>query len=79
MATRKGHYRPLHELTPNFSGQTSVITMLSEEVYLSHFSKDRLAAMSQEQVEQALVRANQRVIEFEEYEKERRRRDAEAL
>ena len=43
--------------------------MLSEEVYLSRFSKDRLAAMSQKQVEDALARAKQRVVEFEEYEK----------
>jgi hypothetical protein len=44
--------------------------MLSEEVYLGQFGKDRLAAMSQEQLEQALARAKQRVIEFQEYEKE---------
>jgi hypothetical protein len=44
--------------------------MLSEEVYLSRFGKDRLAAMSDEQLEQALAGANQRVIEFKEYEKE---------
>jgi hypothetical protein len=29
--------------------------MLSEEVYLGQFGKDRLAAMSQEQLEQALL------------------------
>ena len=34
--------------------------MLSEEVYLGQFSKDRLAAMSQEQVEQALAWAKER-------------------
>lgn len=44
--------------------------MLSEEVYLQHFNTGRLAAMSQEQLEQALARAKQRVIEFQEYEKE---------
>jgi hypothetical protein len=47
--------------------------MLSEEVYLGQFGKDRLAAMSQEQLEQALVRAKQQVVEFEEAEKERER------
>jgi hypothetical protein len=51
--------------------------MLSEEVYLGQFSKDRLAAMSQEQVEQALAWAKERVIEFEKDEKELRRRDEE--
>jgi hypothetical protein len=51
--------------------------MLSEEVYLGQFGKHRLAAMSQEQLEQALARAKQRVIEFEEYEKELQRRDEE--
>jgi hypothetical protein len=51
--------------------------MLSEEVYLGQFGKDRLAAMSQEQLEQALAWAKQRVIEFEEHEKELRRRDEE--
>ena len=51
--------------------------MLSEAVYLKQFSKNRLAAMSQEQVESALAWAKQRVIEFEEYEKEVRRRDKE--
>jgi hypothetical protein len=49
--------------------------MLSEEVYLGQFGKDRLAAMSQEQLEQVLARAKQRVTEFEESEKEIRRRD----
>ncbi len=47
--------------------------MLSEEVYLGQFGKDRLAAMSQEQLEQALAWAKERVIEFEEAEKERER------
>jgi hypothetical protein len=47
--------------------------MLSEEVYLERFSKDWLAAMSQEQLEEALAWAKQRVIEFEEAEKERDR------
>ena len=47
--------------------------MLSEEVYLGQFGKDRLAAMSQEQLEQALARAKQQVVEFEEAEKERER------
>ena len=47
--------------------------MLSEEVYLGQFGKDRLAAMSQEQLEDVLARAKQRVIEFEEAEKERER------
>ena len=51
--------------------------MLSEAVYLKQFSKDRLAAMSQEQLEQALARAQQRIIEFEEHEKQLRRRDKE--
>jgi hypothetical protein len=49
--------------------------MLSEEVYLGQFGKDKLAAMSQEQLEQALARAKQRVNEFEESEKELLRRD----
>jgi hypothetical protein len=47
--------------------------MLSEEVYLGRFDKDRLAAMSQEQVEQALSGAKERVIEFEAAERERER------
>src|SRR5260370_4595556 len=47
--------------------------MLSEEVYLERFSKDWLAAMSQEQLEDALAWAKQRVIEFDEAEKERER------
>lgn len=47
--------------------------MLSEEVYLERFSKDWLAAMSQEQFEDALAWAKQRVIEFDEAEKERER------
>ncbi len=51
--------------------------MLSEEVYLQQFSKEWLAAMSQEQLEDALAWAKQRVIEFEEAEKELRRRDEE--
>jgi hypothetical protein len=51
--------------------------MLSEEVYLGQFGKDTLAAMSQEQLKQALASAKQRVIEFEEAERERRRRDEE--
>jgi hypothetical protein len=51
--------------------------MLSEAVYLKQFSKNRLAAMSREQVEDALALAKQPVIEFEEYEKELRRRDHE--
>jgi hypothetical protein len=51
--------------------------MLSEEVYLGQFGKDRLAAMSPEQLEQALARAKLRVVEFKEYEKERQRRDEE--
>ena len=42
--------------------------MLSEEVYLGQFGKDGLAAMSQEQLEQALAWAKQRVVEFEEAE-----------
>jgi hypothetical protein len=49
--------------------------MLSEEVYLGQFGKDKLVAMSQEQLEHALARAKQRVNEFEESEKELRRRD----
>jgi hypothetical protein len=51
--------------------------MLSEEVYLERFSRDWLAAMSQEQLEDALARAKQRVGEFEEAERELRRRDEE--
>lgn len=47
--------------------------MLSEEVYLRQFGQSKLAAMGQEQLEQALARAKQRVLEFEEYEKELRR------
>ena len=65
------------ELTSDVAGRTSETAMLSEEVYLGQFGKDRLAAMSQEQLEQALARAKQRVTEFEEYEKELRRRDEE--
>ena len=65
------------ELTADVAGRTSNAAMLSEEVYLGQFGKDRLAAMSQEQLEQALARAKQRAIEFEETEKERLRRDEE--
>jgi hypothetical protein len=64
-------------LTADVAGRTSKTAMLSEEVYLGQFGKDRLAAMSQEQVEQALAWAKEGVIEFEKAEKERRRRDEE--
>jgi hypothetical protein len=57
-------------LTADAAGRTSETAMLSEEVYLSRFGQSRLAAMSQEQLEQALARAKERVIEFKEYEKE---------
>ena len=64
-------------MTANVAGRTNKTAMLSEEVYLGQFGKDRLAAMSQEQLEQALAWAKERVIEFEEAEKELRRRDEE--
>ena len=64
-------------MTADGDGRTSNAAMLSEEVYLGQFDKDRLAAMSQEQVEQALEWAKKRVVEFEEAERERRRRDEE--
>jgi hypothetical protein len=38
------------ELTSDVAGRTSETAMLSEEVYLGQFGKDRLAAMSQEQL-----------------------------
>ena len=47
--------------------------MLSEQFYLQPFGADRLAAMSQEQLEQALAWAKQRVIEFGTAQKERER------
>jgi hypothetical protein len=65
------------ELTSDLAGRTRETAILSEEVYLGQFGKDRLAAMSQEQLEQALAWAKQRVVEFEESEKEIRRRDEE--
>ncbi len=65
------------ELTPDVAGRTSNPAMLSEEVYLGQFGKDRLAAMSQEQLERALAFAKERVVEFEEAEKERERWDRE--
>jgi hypothetical protein len=65
------------ELTADIAGRTVKAAMLSEEVYLGQFGKDRLAAMSQEQLEQALAWAKERLIEFEKAEKERRRRDEE--
>jgi Protein of unknown function (DUF4239) len=65
------------ELTSDLAGRTRETAILSQEVYLGQFGKDRLAAMSQEQLEQALAWAKQRVVEFEESEKEIRRRDEE--
>lgn len=61
------------ELTVDVLGRTDKTAMLSEEVYLRQFGQSKLAAMGQEQLEQALARAKQRVLEFEEYEKELRR------
>ena len=61
------------ELTSDLAGRTSETATLSEEVYLGQFGKDRLAAISQEQLERALARAKQQVVEFEEAEKERER------
>jgi hypothetical protein len=51
--------------------------MLSEERYLQRFGQDRLAAMTQEQLERALAAAKQRVVEFEEAEERRLRLEEE--